>query len=116
MTSNGGGTCMILKGGLSFRLDEMKRYGSFMAGIREHGLTPEEAMKRVKKLHPIFGNPDDPAESNWEDRPLFYELIKRVDNYIAKRKAVEAIKFDTEVSGAISFNSFIRRQIQKGAL
>ena len=51
----------------------------------ENGLSPEQAGFETRKIHPLYGNPDDTSIAGGEDRPVPVELKDRVDIYIEKR-------------------------------
>lgn len=82
-----------------------------MALYLEHldrGETSEEAGRKVRKAHPIYGDPQDTRHAQGEARPLSIELRDRVDRLIEARSPNPS--FRQEIQGASSFNAFFRAQ------
>jgi len=96
------------------KADLMDRAALFLKLREEDGLTVEEAVKRVGRSFPIFGDPDDTTLSTGEDRPLPYELKDRINIYIEKRSQTDQKQFKREVKEASSFNALVRKEIEKG--
>jgi hypothetical protein len=83
--------------------------------IERDGLSEDEALKRLRKTFPIYGNPDDTTHAIGEDRPLPHELKNRIEIYMSRRMwGSERLKRAIEWSS--SFNAFIRKLIKKGKI
>jgi hypothetical protein len=78
---------------------------------KSDGLSDEQAIKKLFKHRPKWGEPSDTKYASSEDRPLPPELIDRVNRYIINRKDIEIFKKECEKSS--SFNALIRREIKK---
>lgn len=91
------------------------RLANFISFQEDHGLTPEVARDKTKKMFPIYGDPKDIRDFHvsYDDRPLPNELRSRVDIYREKHGAEVILK---KVSKYSSFNAFVRVEIKKGKL
>jgi hypothetical protein len=69
------------------------------------------AAKKVRKFHPMYGDPDDTMHTKGDDRPLPYELKNRINIYIEKRAQKDPDKYKKEIENSSTFNSLIRREI-----
>ena len=76
-----------LERGMIFQVDALDRFAFFLNLTEEDGLSSDEAAKRVRKFHPIFGDPDDTSVTTGEDRPLMPELKDRVYHLCHKKKS-----------------------------
>lgn len=96
------------------KVDEVFIYTLFLRFTKEEKLSPKQTNEKIRKVRPMFGNPDDIRFGKGEDRPLPDELRQRVNTYIAKRaqKDPEGLKRDAEAS--TSYNAFIRKEIKAG--
>jgi len=83
---------------------------------REEKLTPEKAVQKVRKFHPMYGDPDDVTHTTGDDRPLPYELKDRINIYIQKRYANDKEKYGKDIDGSSSFNALIRKEIRAGKI
>jgi hypothetical protein len=101
---------------MMLKIDDIFRLALFAKLVEEDGLTKEEAAKRVRKLFPIFGDPDDTTHSSGDDRPLPYELKDRINNYTMKRSMLDPERYKKEIEESSSFNALIRKEIRKGNL
>ena len=79
--------------------------------IEEDGLSKEEAIKRVKKAHPIYGT-GLLEEKNKDMLP--FDLRNRVSNYTVKRGVIDPEQLKKEMNDAITCNDFLRQEIKKG--
>ncbi len=98
------------------KLDEVFIYSLFLNFTKNEGLSDNEANLKIRKIRPLFGDPDDLRFGKPADRPLPDELRKRVNDYIIQRgnKDPEGLKQD--VAACSSFNAFIRKLIRAGNL
>lgn len=88
------------------------RYMSF-SQFKDDGLNSDEAMVKVRKMFPMYGDPDDTTNTTGEDRPLPHELRGRIDKY---RTKYGAANITDKVKNYSSYNAFIRDEIKKGNL
>lgn len=95
---------------MMLKVDEMNRIAMFTKH-REEGLSDDEAAKRVKKYHPMYGELDGKGGN---DSPLPFELKDRVNIYIQKRMSSNAEKYKKDIETSSSLNAFIRKEIKKG--
>lgn len=94
------------------KVDIWFKFALFKKLVEEDGLDRDEATSRVKKFHPIFGDPDDATITTDDDKPLPFELMERVNIYIGKKADEE--NFKKEIQESSSFNALIRKEIKKG--
>jgi hypothetical protein len=99
---------------IMLKVDDIYRMALFVKLREKEGLNVEEAARRIGKSFPIFGDPNDTANTAGEDRPLPYELKDRINVYIEKRSQIDPERLKREFEGASSVNSFIRKEISKG--
>ena len=95
--------------------DENSRIALFMHHL-DQGHSPEEAAVRVKKFHPMYGDPNDTSKSSGDDRPLPFELKDRINRYIEMRSQQGADSFKTDLEATSSFNALVRLEIRNGNL
>lgn len=82
----------------------------------EKGLSPEQAGFETRKIHPLYGNPDDTSCASGEDRSIPVELKDRVDIYIERRSKENPLAYKNDMDTSSSFNALIRRELQAGRL
>lgn len=99
---------------MMLKVDDMSRLALFMKLIEEDGLSEDEASKRVKRSHPIFGDPDDIAHTTGEDRPLPYELKDIINIYVEQRGQTDTEQFKKDIEESSSFNALVRKEIKRG--
>lgn len=103
-----------LEKGMIFQVDNLDRFAFFLNLTEEDGFSSDEATKRVRKFHPIYGDPDDTSVTTGEDRPLMDELRDRVNTYVMKKNQADPEKFKKDIEESSTFNAFIRKEIKKG--
>jgi len=94
--------------------DTWVAFSLFLKLREEDGVSAEKAGKRVRKIHPLFGDPDDTTHGVGEDRPLPYELKDRINIYIQKRSQADPKNFKREIEASSTFNSLVRKEIKAG--
>jgi len=72
----------------------------------------DTATIKVRKFHPIYGDPKDTAHTKGEDRPLPYELKDRINIYIEKRAKESSGNYKAEIEKATTFNALVRKEIR----
>ncbi len=90
--------------------EQIFRYSLFSSCIEE-GLSADEAMDKVRKTYPMYGNPENEQHVSGDDRPLPQELRGRVDIY---RELHGAKKIQELSKGFTTYNAFIRAELKKG--
>lgn len=88
------------------------RYATFRHHTDE-GLDGSQAMAEVRRMFPMYGDPEDTTHVLGEDRLLPNELRGRVDAY---REKVGAEAIRTRSSGYSTYNAFVRAEIREGRL
>jgi hypothetical protein len=78
--------------------------------------TDKKAAAKVRKFHPLFGNPDDNSLTDGDDRPLPHELKDRINIYIEKRVKTDIYKYKQEIEQSTTFNALIRKEIRAGKI
>jgi len=74
----------------------------------------DKALRKVRKFHPFYGDPDDTTHTTGDDRPLPYELKDRINIYIEKRVGNNSEKYKNEIEQSSTFNALIRKEIKAG--
>ena len=100
---------------------EVARLELFISELDKSNESSEEkaadkAAARVRKFHPIYGDPDDITRTTGDDRPLPDELKDRINIYIEKRARENLEKFKNEIEQSSTFNALIRKEIKEGNL
>jgi hypothetical protein len=85
------------------------------ANLRQ-GMTQQEAEAHSRKIHPLYGNPDDTSVAHGDDRPIPVELKDRIDIYIERRSKEKGDRYESDMLGASSFNALIRRELRVGRI
>lgn len=91
--------------------DTLCQYTAY-ANTREEGCTPDDAMAKVRKTFPIYGDPDDISGASGDDRPLPIELKDRINSWACGHKP----GIRQRVERASSMNAIIRAEIRAGRL
>jgi hypothetical protein len=103
-----------LERGMIYQVDALDKFAFFLKLREEDGLSRDEAAKRARKFHPIYGDPDDTSITTGEDRPLMPELRDRVNTYVMKKNQADPEKFKKEIEESSTFNALIRQEMKKG--
>lgn len=77
---------------------------------------PNEILKKIRKVHPFYGDPADLSQDLGEDRPLPYELKIRINDYIMRRAMNDPEKYKEDMETYTSFNALIRKEMQNNNL
>jgi len=104
---------------MMLKQDEIARMALFINELQNSTESSKEkasdkAAEKVRKFHPVYGNPDDTTHAKDEDRPLPYELKDRINIYIEKRAKGGSEKYKTEIEQSTTFNALIRKEIRAG--
>ncbi|MBU4273904.1 MAG: hypothetical protein L6437_14880 [Kiritimatiellae bacterium] len=87
-----------------------------LAHALEEGLDEDSAAARVRKIYPMFGDPNDTKVTDGDDRPLPYELQNRINQYVQRRASQDTISYKADVQSSTTFNALVRREIKCGNL
>ena len=91
-------------------------YSRFKQHVEDEGRTAEEAAIVIRKYFPYFGDPDDMRVTSGDDRPLPFELMRRVDDWYSKEQTRNPADFKKRLERSSSFNALVRAEIQGGRL
>jgi len=83
------------------------------ATARRFGLSDEEATDKVRRMFPLYGDPEDRRYGSGDDRPLPHELRHRIERY---RKARSVAELREKLKGHSSYNALVRAEIRNGNL
>ncbi len=100
---------------LMLKEDENSRIALFMHHL-DQGLSQAEAAVKMRKFHPIYGDPNDTKHSSGDDRPLPFELKDRINRYTEMRGEQEPESFHADLEASSSYNALIRGEIRNGKL
>lgn len=101
---------------MMLKVDEIFRLSLFKELMEEEGLGEEKAAKEVRKLFPIYGDPEDTTNTNGDDRPLPEELKDRINIYIEKRSLTDPEEYKKQIKESSTLNALIRKEIKKGII
>ena len=94
--------------------DENTRLATFTNHI-EKGMSSEDAVKELRKFHPMLGNPEDTEYTKGDDRPLPPELKDRINKWLEKHMD-NPEAFKNKLQQFKTMNAFIRSEIRQGNL
>lgn len=94
-------------------VDDWSKLASFRLS-KQQGLSEVEAVAHLRRFFPIFGDPTNTTHTRGDDRPLPYELKKRVSEWSTRNANDPEIKRLLE--GASSCNAGLRSEIRAGRL
>jgi hypothetical protein len=95
--------------------DENARMALFIDRLKKGDL-PDKAAEKVRKFHPMYGDPDDASLTTGDDMPLPCELKNRINIYIEKRFGDNTEKYKNDIEESSTFNALIRKEIKAGNL
>lgn len=95
--------------------DENARMALFI-DRRLKGDLLDKVGEKVRKFHPMYGEPDDTSLTTGDDKPLPIELKNRINNYIQKRMDDNSEKYKNDIEQSSTFNALIRKEIKAGNL
>lgn len=98
------------------KVDDFFGLSMYIKYRNEDGLGNEEAATKVRKFHPIYGDPQDMTHTSGDDRALPYEIKDRVNRYIVRRSQTDLDKCKEEIEKSPTFNAFVRREINRGKI
>lgn len=96
-------------------MDEHMKMAGVFGGV-EQGLSPDEAIDKIMKILPVYGDPRDTSKLTGANRPLPFELRDRVTTWQETRRLIDAAGFKRDRDAASSFNALVRMAISKGEL
>lgn len=96
------------------KVDDFFKEALYIHYRREDGFDAEEALKKVRKFHPIYGDPQDTTHTTGDDRPLPYEIKDRVNKWVERRLQTDSDKCQKELEESTTFNALVRREIRRG--
>lgn len=102
-----------LSGRMVLWSENLFRNSVFLHAIHDDGLSAEDAVARVHKMFPIYGDPEDTSKLSGKNRPLPHELRGRVDRY---KQNLGAELITEQVNEFPSYNAFVRHAIRQGTL
>jgi hypothetical protein len=90
--------------------------GGMFTQFLQEGSSPEEAAKHVFRLSIRYGDPNDIAHGQEDDRPLPHELRARFDRYFRRLEPSGLASFKTKCAKSSSMNAAIRDLIRQGVI
>ena len=98
------------------KIDEMNRILLFEKLVQGDGVSEPEAARMVAKRFPVYGDPEHLVLETEDDRPLPFELKRRVNRYITERATSDPDGFQQEIESSTSFNALLRQAVRQGKL
>lgn len=99
---------------MMLKVDDINKIYMAQCFVENEGMTPEEAFIKVRKFHPVYGDPLDTTHTKGDDRPLPYELKDRINIYIEKRAKSDPGKYKKDIEASPTFNALVRKEIKAG--
>ncbi len=88
--------------------DKMYRFASFLV-FKQEGLSEGDAIMKVRKTFPIYGDPTDETNMQGDDRPLPDELHERIKVMTMELPPIYFQQFSSDYN---SMNGFIRSELR----
>jgi len=99
---------------IALEFEDLTRSTEFLRLRDENSVREEEAEKKMEKLFPTYGDPNEPSLKAGNDRPLPYELKDRVERYLERQARANPGEYQREAEQSSTLNAFIRKEIKKG--
>lgn len=96
-------------------VDDIARMALFIKSVQEDGLSDKQAAEKVRKFHPMYGDPEDTTHAKGDDKPLPVELKDRVNKWIEKMQNNPS-QFKSKVESSSTLNALIRSEIKNGSI
>jgi len=90
--------------------DQMLRFSAFLVFKNEKGFSEEEAIDKIRKTYPIYGDPLDESNMRGKDRPLPNELHDTIYNLT---KEMDPISVQKRMKDYNSMNALLRDILDK---
>jgi hypothetical protein len=101
---------------VALELDNETHMSCILSYVQDNSLSMDEAINRLRKYYPLYGDPEDTSNTKGDDRPLPFELKDRVNTYMRKRTSADLNKYKEEVEKSSTFNALVRKEIKTGNL
>jgi len=95
-------------------LDRIIKMWAYNIYTETDGLSEKDALEKLNKHFPIWGDPEDITHFTGDDRPLPIELKERVNLYVEKRMRTDPEGFKKAMENSSSLNALIRKLITRG--
>jgi len=96
------------------KVDEVFLYSMYLKFTKEEGLAPEDANEKLRRVRPVFGNPDDVSYAKGQDRPLPDELRDKVNKFFLEKGQKDPDGLKDGAEACTSFNAYIRKELKAG--
>ncbi|MFH1337057.1 MAG: hypothetical protein ABII96_11115 [Candidatus Zixiibacteriota bacterium] len=96
--------------------DSIMKMWAYNAYKETDGLSEKDALKKLNKHFPIWGDPEDITHFTGDDRPLPIELKERVNRYVEKRMRTDPEGFKKAMESSSNLNALIRKLITRGQI
>lgn len=87
---------------------------AMLMSLMESGLSQEEAGKTMRRTLAMYGDPGAPSPLSGDDRPLPWEMKRRVIAFLQQRARAGRDENRAWLDGAPTVNAFIRREMRAG--
>ncbi len=99
---------------MMIKTDDINKTYLIKQFVKNEGLSVEEAVKKVRKYQPFYGDLLDITHAKDDDRPLPYELKDKINIYIEKRAKSDPKKYKRNIEASSTFNALVRKEIKAG--
>ena len=99
---------------MMIKIDDLIKDTTLKKLMEEGRLKKAEALKRLKRTYPIYGDSAEACDNSDPDAPLPYELKNRINVYINARSKRDLETLKKEIIESSSANAFLRKEISNG--
>jgi hypothetical protein len=96
--------------------DSIIKMWAYKVYTETDGLSEKDAIEKLNRHFPIWGDPDDITHFTEDDRPLPFELKDRVNLFVEKRRTTDPEGFNKAMESSSSLNALIRKLIKRGQI
>jgi len=100
---------------MMMKADAMNKMAAFTQHLMGGG-EQKERTNIMHKFHPLYGNPEDTAQTQDDNRPLPVELSGRINRYRERRAEEDSENYQRDLEASSSFNALIRQAIRERKL
>jgi len=87
---------------------------AMMLSFMESGLSQQDAGKMMRRTLPIYGDPGAPSVLLGDDRPLPWEMKRRVNAFLQQKAAAGREAYRSWLDSAPTVNALLRREMRAG--
>lgn len=101
---------------LMLYIQDLLEMALFLKLTQGDGLSKTDALIRLRKHRPSYGEPCNTQNRQDDDRPLPFELRDRINASMGRRGSSDLAELRHDLDHSTSFNSFVRREMRLGRI